>query len=73
MLDDFDNCNYSSLLKRENIDDEAVDELAGGEYADDEAADDESVCDKEPLTSIFGTYGEAKLFVKRTPMKSKVI
>ena len=65
MLDDFDNCNH--------INDEAGDELAGGEVADDEEADDESVCDKEPLTSIFGTYGEAKLFVKRTPMKSKVI
>jgi len=73
MLDDFDNCNHISLLRRENIDDEAVDELAGSEVADDEAADDESVCDKEPLTSIFGTYGEAKIFVKRTPMKSEFI
>ena len=73
MLDDFHNSNSLSLLRKENIDDEAEDALAGGEVADDEAVDDESVCDKEPLTSIFETYGEAKIFVKRTPMKSEVI
>jgi len=47
MLDDFDNCNYGSLLKRENIDDEAVYELEGvGKVADDEAADDEAADDE---------------------------
>ena len=79
MLKDFDSCSQISLHRKKNTDDEAEDELEGGgqvaddEAADDEAADDEAVDDEEPLASIFGTYGEVKVLVKRTPMKSEII
>ena len=73
MLDDFDNCRHLSFLRKENISDKAEDELAGSELADDEAVNVESVGDKEPFASIFVTYGEEKVLVKLTPMKSEVI